>query len=47
MQRLGSAPGDGDAIRNHLFFKHINWRDVVSRKLDPPFKPSLVNFEFI
>lgn len=41
MQRLGSAPGDGDAIRNHLFFKHINWRDVVSRKLDPPFKPSL------
>uniref|UniRef100_T1IGN1 non-specific serine/threonine protein kinase n=1 Tax=Rhodnius prolixus TaxID=13249 RepID=T1IGN1_RHOPR len=40
MQRLGSAPGDGDAIRNHLFFKHINWRDVVSRKLDPPFKPS-------
>ncbi|KAF6203917.1 hypothetical protein GE061_002255 [Apolygus lucorum] len=41
LQRLGSAPGDGDAIRNHMFFKHINWRDVVSRKLDPPFKPSL------
>ncbi|BES97218.1 ribosomal protein S6 kinase [Nesidiocoris tenuis] len=41
LQRLGSAPGDGDAIRNHMFFKHINWREVISRKLDPPFLPSL------
>nr|QND78270.1 S6K [Cyrtorhinus lividipennis] len=41
LQRLGSAPGDGDAIRNHMFFKHIHWNDVMSRKLDPPFKPSL------
>lgn len=41
MQRLGSAPGDGDAIRSHNFFKYINWRDVMSRKLEPPFKPSL------
>lgn len=41
MHRLGSAPGDGDAIRNHYFFKCINWRDVLSRKLEPPFKPSL------
>lgn len=40
-QRLGSGPGDGDAIRIHQFFKHINWLDVASRKLEPPIKPSL------
>nr|CAD7571497.1 unnamed protein product [Timema californicum] len=40
-QRLGSALGDGEAIKVHPFFKHISWADVVSRKLEPPFKPSL------
>lgn len=40
-QRLGSEASDGEAIRCHPFFKHINWPDVVSRKLEPPFKPSL------
>ncbi|XP_063242444.1 ribosomal protein S6 kinase beta-1 [Bacillus rossius redtenbacheri] len=40
-QRLGSSPGDGEAVRVHPFFRHINWGDVVSRKLEPPFKPSL------
>nr|CAD7593777.1 unnamed protein product [Timema genevievae] len=43
-QRLGSALGDGEAIKVHPFFKHISWADVVSRKLEPPFKPSLVSF---
>ncbi|XP_043283405.1 ribosomal protein S6 kinase beta-1-like [Venturia canescens] len=40
-QRLGSGPEDAQEIINHHFFKHINWQDVISRKLDPPFKPSL------
>nr|WBK62803.1 kinase S6 [Sogatella furcifera] len=40
-QRLGSGPNDGGCIRYHPFFKHINWPDVLSRKLEPPFKPSL------
>ena len=40
-QRLGSGPEDAEQIMNHNFFKHINWQDVISRKLDPPFKPSL------
>ncbi|KAF3422449.1 hypothetical protein E2986_03683 [Frieseomelitta varia] len=41
MQRLGSGPEDAEQIMNHNFFKHINWQDVISRKLEPPFKPSL------
>ncbi|XP_068215249.1 ribosomal protein S6 kinase beta-2 isoform X1 [Palaemon carinicauda] len=40
-QRLGSGPDDGEPIKRHLFFKHINWDDVLHRKLDPPFKPVL------
>ncbi|XP_076286763.1 ribosomal protein S6 kinase beta-1 isoform X2 [Lasioglossum baleicum] len=39
--RLGSGPEDAEEIINHTFFKHINWHDVISRKLEPPFKPSL------
>ncbi|XP_066596645.1 ribosomal protein S6 kinase beta-1-like isoform X2 [Prorops nasuta] len=40
-QRLGSGPLDAEQIKNHHFFKHINWNDVISRKLEPPFKPTL------
>ncbi|KAJ1531879.1 hypothetical protein ONE63_000527 [Megalurothrips usitatus] len=40
-QRLGTASTDGEGIRAHNFFKHICWGDVLSRKLEPPFKPSL------
>lgn len=40
---MGSGPEDAEQIMNHNFFEHINWQDVISRKLEPPFKPSLVN----
>lgn len=42
-QRLGSGPSDGEAIRAHPFFKHVNWEDVLARRLEPPIKPLLVN----
>jgi hypothetical protein len=42
IQRLGSGPSDGEAIKVHPFFKLINWADVLGRKLEPPFKPALV-----
>ncbi|KAG7174078.1 Ribosomal protein S6 kinase beta-1-like [Homarus americanus] len=40
-QRLGSGSDDGEPIKRHLFFKLINWDDVIHRKLEPPFKPVL------
>ncbi|XP_020282340.1 ribosomal protein S6 kinase beta-1-like [Pseudomyrmex gracilis] len=40
-QRLGSSSSDGEQVKAHRFFKHINWNDVLSRKLEPPFKPKL------
>lgn len=41
--RLGAAPEDARAVRQHQFFKHINWDDVLARRLEPPFKPILVS----
>ncbi|XP_070156774.1 ribosomal protein S6 kinase beta-1 isoform X1 [Polyergus mexicanus] len=42
-QRLGSGSLDGEQIKAHKFFKHISWDDVISRKLEPPFKPILAS----
>ncbi|GAB1860925.1 Ribosomal protein S6 kinase [Camponotus japonicus] len=42
-QRLGSGSLDGEQVKAHKFFKHINWDDVISRKLEPPFKPILAS----
>jgi len=35
-QRLGSGPGDSEEIKEHPFFKSINWEDALKRKLKPP-----------
>lgn len=40
-QRLGYGPEDADAVRGHPFFKHVNWDDVLARRLEPPIKPVL------
>ncbi|XP_054260163.1 ribosomal protein S6 kinase beta-2-like [Macrosteles quadrilineatus] len=40
-QRLGAGPGDGELVKRHPFFRHINWADVLSRRLEPPFRPAL------
>ncbi|KAK5644757.1 hypothetical protein RI129_006057 [Pyrocoelia pectoralis] len=41
-KRLGSGPGDGTDVKNHIFFDDINWDDVESKKVPPPFKPELI-----
>ena len=41
--RLGCHPVDGERdVRNHLFFKRINWQKIESRDVQPPFKPHIV-----
>lgn len=40
-QRLGAGSSDGEQVKAHRFFRHINWHDVISRKLVPPFTPKL------
>ena len=39
--RLGSGVDGGEKIKNHKFFKGVNWKDVWDRKLEPPFVPNL------
>ena len=39
-QRLGSGPGDAEEIKEHPFFKGLNWDDAIQRKLKPP-KPKM------
>lgn len=40
MKRLGAGPRDAEEIKEHEFFKDINWYDVQNRKLQPP-KPEI------
>jgi ribosomal protein S6 kinase beta len=40
-ERLGSGLDDSKAIKGHPFFRHVNWSDVLNRRLDPPYKPTL------
>ena len=41
-ERLGSGPEDAKHIKQHLFFRHMNWDDVLHHRVEPPFKPVLV-----
>ncbi|XP_077268153.1 ribosomal protein S6 kinase beta-2 [Temnothorax americanus] len=43
-QRMGSQL-DGEEVKRHKFFRHINWDDVISRQLEPPFRPQLSSKE--
>ena len=42
-KRLGQGPNGSDEIKNHPFFKGVNWDDAWKRKIKPPFIPKLKN----
>ena len=39
--RLGAGPDDAAHIKEHAFFRQVNWESALRRGLDPPFKPSI------
>ncbi len=45
-KRLGcvAAHGGEEAIKHHIFFKDIKWKDLEERKIKPPFRPKIVRF---
>ncbi|XP_040857430.1 ribosomal protein S6 kinase beta-1 isoform X3 [Ochotona curzoniae] len=44
--RLGAGPGDAAEVQAHPFFRHINWEELLARKVEPPFKP-LLGFTYV
>ncbi|KAG7226112.1 hypothetical protein INR49_018723 [Caranx melampygus] len=43
--RLGAGVDDATEVKSHPFFRHINWEDLLARKVEPPFKPFLQSAE--
>ncbi|KAI1717181.1 protein kinase domain-containing protein [Ditylenchus destructor] len=43
--RLGAGPDDADEIKQHLFFRHLDWGKVYRRELEPPYKPNITSDE--
>lgn len=41
--RLGSKPGDILKIRQHRFFRKIDWKKLEGRELDPPIQPIITD----
>ena len=38
---MGSSADDAKEIKNHPFFKNIDWDMLLKKKLEPPYKPVL------
>jgi len=39
--RLGGGTDDADPLKKHAFFRHIDWKDLYDRNVEPPFKPAV------
>ncbi|XP_030643855.1 ribosomal protein S6 kinase beta-2-like [Chanos chanos] len=44
-QRLGSSKADCADIQKHHFFRHVNWDDLLNKRIEPPYRPSLQSEE--
>lgn len=42
-ERLGAGPRDAEEIKDHEFFKGINWDELLALKSKPPFYPKIVS----
>ena len=42
-KRLGGGPEGAEVIKSHAFFASINWKDLVEKKLEPPFRPQVMS----
>ena len=44
MKRLGAGHRDSEEIKSHIFFKDVDWKMVIDRKLPVP-KPRIRKIE--
>lgn len=42
-QRLGGGTRDADELKEHSFFKNLNWDDLAKKKVPAPFVPRISN----
>lgn len=42
-KRLGAANEGAEEIKNHSFFKDIDWNFVFAKAYEPPFKPKFTD----
>ncbi|KAI0527557.1 hypothetical protein KFK09_003161 [Dendrobium nobile] len=43
IRRLGNGPGGSNEIKNHKWFKSINWRKLDAREIEPSFRPDVAD----
>jgi len=44
-RRLGSSERDAEDVKKQAFFRNINWEDLLARKIQPPFVPTVQSME--
>ncbi|XP_075228681.1 serine/threonine-protein kinase N isoform X2 [Lycorma delicatula] len=44
-RRLGSSERDAEDVKKQAFFRHINWEDLLLRRVNPPFVPTVDSVE--
>jgi hypothetical protein len=40
-KRLGCGPRGVEEIKSHVFFKTIDWKLILNKKIKPPFIPKI------
>lgn len=44
-KRLGNLKNGIADIKNHLWFRAINWLQIINQKMDAPYKPDIIKFK--
>nr|KAG5690917.1 hypothetical protein BaRGS_003408 [Batillaria attramentaria] len=44
-RRLGSSERDAEDVKKQAFFRNVNWHDLLTKKVKPPFCPTVRNME--
>ncbi|XP_077579775.1 serine/threonine-protein kinase N2-like isoform X1 [Stigmatopora nigra] len=41
-RRLGAGERDAEEVKKHLFFRNLDWNGLLSKKVKPPFLPTIL-----
>ncbi|KAK7095450.1 hypothetical protein V1264_006851 [Littorina saxatilis] len=44
-KRLGASERDAEDVKRQSFFRNVNWHDLLTKKVKPPFTPTIRNME--